>query len=467
MQLNDLPPEIIQQIFRQIPPTRDSLSTTSPVCKTWREIILPLLFSSVRLFKQDQNSFIKRIIDETNDATPYSTESKLSSYVRRLVVCRPMDEQEIGELGLAIQIMGNLEHITWDTVPLSSMGWNNTIGLLQQRSPQLRSLQLILTQDASAIKLAGGVGPKLLLHQAEGRETDEHNDSEQVIAFHNLRKLSIKFDESSHGGMSEEFPPEILYLIRGARSIESLHLDFERIEESHYQAIDEIFTSLSSDYFPDLSSIQIVSSRLLHIDHFGGPEVRRFIARHNQLKRVIITSTRCPDPNPPETITARDVEIIMPSVRYFGGTPSGVGVFLQSSLAGQLEGLELSVHFKEILQTRVPELSRLKKLLIRSYYCQNRGNRAWTTILRVLDQLASKTLCLRELTIRVDSLWRGKYDSHNLPKLPHGLTQLPNLRRLTIVHREGSLRNQDIRGHIVREFPRLELVINWEVGSKK
>ncbi|CAE6501215.1 unnamed protein product [Rhizoctonia solani] len=466
MQFNDLPPEIIQQIFSQIPPTRDSLSTASLVCKTWREMILPLLFSSVRLFNQDQNSFIKRIIDETNDASPYSTESKLSSYVRRLVVCRPMDEQELRELGLAIQRMENLEHITWDTVPLSSMGWDNTMGLLQRKSPQLRSLQLILTEEASAIKLAEGFRPRLLLPQAEGRETGEHNDSEQVIAFSNLRKLSIELNHSPHGRAIGEFSPEILYLIRGARSIESLHLDCARIDDSH-QVINEIFTSLSSDYFPDLRSIQIVSYRLLHIDHFGGPEFRQFIAKHNQLKQVVITSIGCPYPSPPETVTARDVETIMPSVRYFGSTASGVGVFLQSSLAGQLEGLELSVHFKRILRTRVPELPRLKKLLIRSYYYQNPGNRAWTTILRVLDQLASKTLCLRELTIRVDSLWRGKYDSHNLPKLSHGLTQLPNLHRLTIVQREESLRNQDIRGHIIREFPQLEVVINWEVGTRK
>ncbi|CAE6501219.1 unnamed protein product [Rhizoctonia solani] len=413
MQFNDLPFEIIQQIFRQIPPTRDSLSPASLVCKAWREIILPLLFNEIRLSNEGQNSFIKRILDETKDT---STKSKLSNYVRRLVICRPMDEQELRELGLAIQIMKNLEHITWNTSPLSSMGWDSTIGLLQQKSPQLRSLRLIITQDAHCIKLKEGIRPELLLPQAGAVETGEYSDSEQVNGFPNLQRLFIEFDESHSSQRDGELriPPEIPYLIRGARNIESLHLDFRQVEVGSIiplWGLDQLFSLLPLDYFPNLRSIQILSSHLQDIDHFVGPEFRRFIASHNQLKQVVITSFRQPHPNSPQTTTSRDVERLMPSVCYFGGTGSSVDVFLQSSLAGKLEGLELTVHYKKILQTQIPELPRLKKLLIRSFYSQTQGREPWNTMLRALDQLAPKTPYLRKLTIRVDNLWKSKYDS--------------------------------------------------------
>ncbi|KAH7345582.1 hypothetical protein B0J17DRAFT_640431 [Rhizoctonia solani] len=380
-----------------------------------------------------------------------------------------MNEQELKNFGLAIQGLRNLEHITWDILFPSYTGWDCTIGLLRRKSPALRSLRLIIPQDAYTIKLAETTRPKRLLSRAEEVEADESGDSEEIAIFPNLHKLSIKFHDSTYCRLDQDTPSEIISLIRGARSIESLHLDFEKAEAGlnpFYWGISGLFSSLSSDYFPNLCSIRIVSGKLQNIDHFGGPEFRRFIANHNQLKQVVM-SLIYPHSNPPETTTAWNVERLMPSVCYFGGTASSVGIFLQSSLAGQLEGLELSVDFKTILKTRVPELPYLKELLIRSYYFQNQGNRAWTTILRVLDQLAPKALGLRKLTIRVDNLWRRKYDSHNLPKLSHGLSQLPDLHQLTIVHREERPLNQDICERIVREFPRLELVITRGVGSRE
>ncbi|CAE6453962.1 hypothetical protein ACGC1H_002298 [Rhizoctonia solani] len=461
MRLNDLPFDIVSLILWLLP--RRHLSTVSRVCRTWRNAILPLLFKAIYLSKNYPNAFIRQILDETNDTIPQSTKPKLSNYVQRLSIHWRMNKQELEDFSLALQKLENLRHITWEVAPFPWMGWDNTIGLLHSKSPGLQSLRLIVDQDADAIGF--NIGDENLAFQTDVAGL-EPGDSDKTVVLTNLSKLSIEFRTPS-SKRPVRVPQEIVSLIRSARNLESLRLDFGRLETNWSSSriswgAADIFTFLPSDYFPNLRSIRIRSSNLAKLGVFGGPELCRFLENHNHLEELVISPIRRVGvPANVGTTVPQVVERLMPSIRRFTGTTPSVNALLGSRLARQLEALELFVYPRDSLETGVSELPCLNELRLRISYPGR--NREWKTIWDVLGNLASRTTALRELSIET----YGLCTADELPSLLHALSRLPNLLQLIIIYREDYLLpgrdipsfSQDIRDRIARDFPLLRVIV--------
>ncbi|CUA67303.1 Outer membrane protein YopM [Yersinia pestis] [Rhizoctonia solani] len=395
MQFGSLPLEVLQTILRLVP--RDSLAPASLVCKTWRSITLPILYESLGFPRQvgsneRQTEFFRRIIDESENEDEKGCTFRLSSCVKRLRVESTMDEQELEFFSSGVVELKNLEHIGWAVSGLQEVEWYPTLVLLCQELPKLRSLSLTMAQNDIPL-----------------------GDSDECVAFTNLRELSITFDGlTSFEDPDDELPHTIVQLIRGARNIESLYLKFEEDDEfgaAPWGSID-LFSELASDHFPNLRTLHICSQHLVPIDNYSGPEFRRFLQNHSQLEKIHLLTggydNRAKLLNPPPLmVTPTDMEEMMPSIRHFAGPGLLVGALLKSKLAKRIESLE----FHEpaavelgLLCDLIPELdssnlplSRLKGLVIFTSGVEEVSE--WEIMLNALSKLPTRVPVLRELLL--------------------------------------------------------------------
>ncbi|CAE6417533.1 unnamed protein product, partial [Rhizoctonia solani] len=407
--LKNLPLEVIRLILLLIPRTRKSLSVVSLVCRAWRRVILHLLFEAVHISDDDSHEFIVQILGLTDDTAQDPSKYKLSDCVRRLNVDWRVDEQDI-DLALVLRRLKNLEHISWE-VPVAWKGWHEILGVLYQEPPGLRSLLLILAQDIKS------------------------SNPNQIVPLTNLQKLAIGFKEPAWENPRGSPSQALISLIRGARNIACLHLDFQLTEswgEPPWGAA-ELFSVLSSDHFPKLRSLWVITSNSTIINDFGGPELHQFIENHNQLQELAIIPTMLDGDatatDSPITITPRNMErlLVAPAIRRFIGTTPSFNALLQSGVARQLEALVFSLSPGERLEIGETKLPCLKRLQLLAARLEHWGSVGWAATLGILGKLAPRTPALQELVVDVTSYQGEEFRAENLPKLLRVLGQLPDL----------------------------------------
>ncbi|KAJ1301997.1 hypothetical protein OPQ81_000832 [Rhizoctonia solani] len=320
-----------------------------------------------------------------------------------------MNQCELNDFTLAVPKLTTLEHITWDVTPFPWVKWYNTIRVWHHELPTLRTLQLIISQN-------GG----------------EAGDDSETVALTNLQSLAIKFT-----------------------GVFSVRPDKGPNFQKPHQGSDLVGEPLNYLRL----CLQNISQTCA-----VGPAFRRFIENHNQLQDLVIHPIDdggwLGNVDPPLVTATRDMERLIPSIRQFGGATPNVDVLLASSLAGQLEGLEIFIHPNDPARTGVQDIPSLKVLSLRTFKFKYRSEEAWAVILDVLAVLSPRMPALQELSINLDGsdYWWEKLNPDNLPKLLHVLSQHPDLRRLTII--QASLPNQKIYDRITGDFPLLKVTFS-------
>ncbi|CAE6415367.1 unnamed protein product [Rhizoctonia solani] len=390
MQFYNLPLEIIQIILQSV--ARDTLASASLVCKTWRSILLPLLFQAVQFDRRRsgnrwQDMFLNVPIHGTDGG------SLLPSYVNRLRVELYMDRQGLEDFYSVTTKMNNLKHLDWTVSNFQGkeVDWYGTLVRLCQELPKLRSLSLTMAQNEIPL-----------------------GDLDEIVPLTNLLELSITLDGLTGEDPDDELPNTLVEFIRGAPNIESLSLAFEEDDErgaAPWGSVD-LFSELGSHCFPNLRMLETKSLYLVPIDNYSGPEFRQFIRSNNKLQKIILStdgydgSPKLLHP-PPLIVTPADMEEMMPSIRHFGGPGLLVGELLKSELAKQIQLLELRepgaselgdlhdllLDFDDSILVGLPTL---KGLCYFNSYGESDG---WEAITDLLSKLATRLPVLQELIL--------------------------------------------------------------------
>ncbi|CAE6430683.1 unnamed protein product [Rhizoctonia solani] len=261
MHFNDIPFEVIQAILSILP--RQSLASSSLVCKVWRSATLPLLYRSVCFplttnfdsagflerssFENHPEELVNRIAHETNDD---GLEFQFSSCVRRLRAVLRMNEEQLRTFGSVVSRMKNLEHLTWVVSKVNKIRWYDTLVRLCQELPKLRSLELVMALNEFLLD-----NPDEVNSGVAGSNQDSLFTVDRLGPLVGIKALSIGFDEQTGEEQVRELPTTIVKLICSANNIESLIVDSEQpglqgIFQSENWGLDDMFLALSSHYFP-------------------------------------------------------------------------------------------------------------------------------------------------------------------------------------------------------------------------
>ncbi|KAF8746712.1 hypothetical protein RHS02_00817, partial [Rhizoctonia solani] len=441
MKFCSLPLEVLQIILRLVP--QDNLASASLVCKTWRSIILPLLYRSICLYPKE-NKAENRWQDVLFNSSIHQQDgiTSLTSYVNHLRVRLYMDEQKLSDFYSVASSMNNLKHLDWTVSILQGkwVDWYGTLVRLCQELPKLQSISLTMAQNEIPLGDLDEVNKSIkMVNMIVKLDVPII----KIVPLTNLRDLSITLDGLTGEDPDDELPSTLVEFIQGASNIESLSLAFEEDEERGappWGSID-LFSKLGSDCFPNLRILETKSLYLAPIDNYSGPEFRQFIRSSNKLQKIIL-STDGYDSTPgllypPGLIvTPTDMEEMMPSIRHFGGPGLLVRELLKSTLTKQIQLLE----FRE---PGVPELGSLGNVLqdldnfvldempnLRGlgYFNGYEEGDEWGAIANLLSRLATKLPALEEL-ILVQFNWP---EQNQLDRLLEAIQPLPRLRRLAI-----------------------------------
>ncbi|CAE6508074.1 unnamed protein product [Rhizoctonia solani] len=422
MRQRNLPPEIIHMILSLV--SRDSLASSSLVCKIWRAITLPLLYESISListtngphyktwlnfsrFDNHPDELVDRVICETNDEDLF----QISDCVHRLTVAWRMNEQQLQNFSLAVLKMKNLKHLSWAVSVVKKIGWYDTLAMFCQRLPQLHSVQLVLPFNELSIPNKG------------------------MNALINLKTLSVGFDQPPMVfERGREIPITIVRFVTGAQNIESLSL---YPEELCSLRVVDVMSRLSLHQFPRLRKLCIGSlCRQVPLQRFSYSAfgIWHFIRNQKQLQELMFYAYGGSDRSSwsifPQGIGA------MPSIRRFGGTTAIIPALLRSGLIGQLEVLDIihtenstPVALSDLLHDRVlkglslifPRLKGLR-ISISDSETPNNTERA----INILGMLAAGAPELEELILSTSQ----PLNKHNWDSLFEAITKLPSLRRL-------------------------------------
>ncbi|CAE6522432.1 unnamed protein product [Rhizoctonia solani] len=352
MNINLIPPKIIRTVLSFVP--RESLASSSLVCKTWRTAAYALLYESALLVSTTNGSYsspwlnfsspnshpeelVHRIIRETNDDGPF----QISSCVRRLTVAWEMNEQQIQTFGSAVLRMKNLENLSWVVSVIDNTRWYDTLLLLCKKLPKLRSVKLVIGE-----------------HELDIPDMD-------MGALIGLRELAVGFDPQEET-FEWEIPNSIIQLIIGAQNIESLTL-WAQASDVYPSAIsynfgeDDIMSRLSLHSFPHLCRFSIgpfhseVSLKQIVNPTFG---LWRFARNQKQLREVVCYGNEGSMLG--WDITSGHTESV-PMIHRFKGSAFEVCALLRLNLVRQLEILEL-VHAESSASAGISD-SRLSDLL--------------------------------------------------------------------------------------------------------
>ncbi|CAE7133914.1 unnamed protein product [Rhizoctonia solani] len=432
MNLNSLPPEIIQLILSLVP--REHLASSSLVCRTWRAAAFTLLYRSIHLvsipmgdrctqlnfpiFENRPEELVDRINHETSRS---GHELQFSEAVRRLTVAWTMSEQQLRDFGSAVLKMRKLEHLSWIVSMIEQAKWDITLALICRNLPKLRSVKLFLDPDELGIS------------------------EERTGALNNIKELSVGFDRKE-SGFHWRVPDTTIRFIGGAQNIESLSLCSEEIYPHasslpYVLGIDDIMSGLSQQNFPHLHRLHIgpfccdVPLRM-----FADPDFRlwQFVRTQKQLRELVWYlyegGSRANRVTASWSISPRDTEVV-PSMTRFKGSARIIPSLLTWNLIKRLETLDI-IHVESISPGALSDLletlrrvspvglSYLKglKISIADPASPNNIERA----INVIRKLASGAPILEELIIST-SQPPTPYNKECLLDL---LAEIPSLRRL-------------------------------------